>query len=206
MKNNFKVLLISLFCITSCTTYTDGYSKFYSKLPNAPKLKSTVPERVQFEKVNSLKQYAKRTADLKSKGYLPIGASGFEGILEDENHALKLAARVGGDHIILCREYLGKRTGTQMTLASYTPGSTITANSNFNGYSSAYGSAQTYDSYGYSNTYGSAQANYSGSSSSDIYIPAQSTYVPQSFTYEAYSQGVAIFASPKRIAEINNKR
>jgi hypothetical protein len=111
----------------------------------------------------------------------------------------EIVARLGGDYYEYTAVYAGKATGTQMVPVGYTTPQFATTTSQASGYGNYNGSyVNNYGGGG--NVYGNAYANAYGSS--QTMLSGSTTYAARQYQYEVATQGVTIFATPKRAAEL----
>lgn len=201
---NLALVIVCLFLI-GCSSSTGNFGKYYNKAPNSPKLKSNTVENVRVERMRNWSEIARRVDQLAKQGFRCLGDAQFEGPVENESCARALTAKLGGDVVLVISEFVGQRDASRMVVGSYTPGRTVSARTDTQATSQAFGSASYSGNQYYGNASASAHGLYSGSSNTNIYIPPETTYVRESFTYDAFAQAAIFYASPERIAEAQSK-
>lgn len=154
---------------------TGGYGKFYNRLcmTDLPPVKHA-----------EVYAYSDRTLqDLRSRGYIVVGYSSFNGALEDKSLAVNQAKKNGADIVLLRQAYTGS-TQTTLALPQYHAPQTTTVNSHQSGTVNAYGSG------------GYAYGNYSGTSTSYITTPGYTTYSNVPITIHRYDQYAVFLRNP----------
>jgi len=111
----------------------------------------------------------------------------------------EIVARLGGDYYEYTAVYAGKATGSRMVPVGYTTPQFATTSSQASGYGSYNGSyANNYGRSG--NIYGNGYANAYGTS--QTILSGSTTYAAQQYQYEVATQGLTIYATPARAAEL----
>ena len=110
---------------------TGGYGKFYNRLcmTDLPPVKHA-----------EVYAYSDQTLqDSRSRGYIVVGYSSFNGALEDKSLAVNQSKKNGADIVLLRQAYTGS-TQTTLALPQYHAPQTTTVNSHQSGTVNAYGS------------------------------------------------------------------
>ena len=154
----FKIVLIFSVFLSGCAS---GYQQFYNPIVDA----RAQPEAIlladgQEPEIYGTNNFEQDTLTLRSKNYVLVGYSSFNGAYEGENGAKSQAKRVGATLILVSSEYTNTQTSTstlflpnnQTTYHSGTVSGNTTYNSAYSGYMGSSNTTGTYS--GTSTTYG----------------------------------------------------
>lgn len=145
--------------LTSCAQ--SGYKKFYHPYIDAKKTSNVVLlEQGEEPKIYGTDNFKRDIHILRSKNYLPVGYSSFNGKYEDKSNIISQARSIGATIVLVKSKYTNTQTNTSTLFlpdnrTTYHSG-TGRANTSYNSaYSGYLGSSSTNASYsGTSTTYG----------------------------------------------------
>jgi len=156
---NLSLIFISVIFITGCAQ--SGYKQFYRPYVDAKSLTDVaLLEENQEPQVFGTDNFKRDIQILRSKGYIPVGYSSFNGGYEDTKNAAEQAKRIGATIVLVSSQYTNTQTTTstlflpdnKTTYHSGTANSNTSYNSAYSGY---LGNSNTSGSYsGTSTTYG----------------------------------------------------
>ncbi|MBL0687181.1 MAG: PDZ domain-containing protein [Sulfurospirillum sp.] len=175
MKSMKSIVFGSIYIIisiifTGCAT--SGYKTFYKQYGTNEQLQQVklnsnykFLEKGEEPQVYSTNNFDIDSKKLRARGYVPIGASSFNGVYENTKNAINQAKRIGATLVLINSSYTNTETRTSTLLlpdnkTTYSSGrsnTNATYNSN-NGYN-GYGNANT-NYYGSSTTYGTKAVPY----------------------------------------------
>ena len=165
---------------------TNGYQKFYTSYVDPLSIQNVeMLKEGQMPEVFGSGDFTRDIKILRSKKYVPIGQSAFNGVYEDKNNVIAQAKRVGATLVLINSQYTDTQTSTS---ALFLPDNKTTYHSG-----SAYGTASYSNNYG---GYGTASANASYNGTSTTY---GTQVVPQTTQYKLYDQN-AVY-----LVKVNNK-
>lgn len=200
-KLTLGVLSLSFLLLQSCTI-DNAYRKSYSSI-SSPTFK---PKRVPMRqiKISGTKRadlnWARKIA--KKDDLILLGISDFSGGTYNHKKEIREHAwQVGADLVVGSSSYLGSVQGTRMVPTSFTPGRTITSNTNSYGNSTYSGSASAYGSGGYATANYSGTGSYTGYSNTSTYVPPQTTYGAVPHTSQVFRNRAAFFRSKSDLAD-----
>jgi len=168
MLGSINIIISIIF--TGCAT--SGYKTFYKQYGTNEQLQQVklnsnykFLEKGEEPQVYSTNNFDIDSKKLRARGYVPIGASSFNGAYEDTKNAINQAKRIGATLVLIKSSYTNTETRTSTLLlpdnkTTYSSGrsnTNSTYNSN-NGYT-GYGNANT-NYYGSSTTYGTKAIPY----------------------------------------------
>lgn len=157
------LLLIIIFCFFGCTQ--SGYKQFYHPYVGVDPLDTLSDIELisenQDPQILKTENLDRDILILRSKKYIPIGFSSFNGVLEDTKYAASQAKKVGASIVLVSSRYTNTQTTSSTLLlpdnkTTYHSGSVYGNTSYSNAYGGYSGSSTTTGSYsGKSTTYGS---------------------------------------------------
>ena len=154
-----SLIFVSVIFITGCAQ--SGYKQFYKPYVDTKSLTDVaLLEENQEPQVFGTDNFKRDIQILRSKGYIPVGYSSFNGGYEDTKNAAEQAKRVGATIVLVSSQYTNTQTTTSTLFlpdnkTTYHSG-TVNSNTSYNSaYSGYLGNSNTSSSYGgTSTTYG----------------------------------------------------
>ena len=154
----YIILLLISIMLSGCAS---GYQQFYNPITDA----RTLPDVIlltenQDPEIYGTDNFEQDILTLRSKNYILVGSSSFNGALEGANGAKSQAKKVGASLVLVSSKYTNTQTTTSTLFlpnnqTTYHSG-TVSGNTTYNSLNSGYlGSSNTFGTYsGTSTTYG----------------------------------------------------